>query len=298
MTDITQKISSLRTASARGVVACSAETLLEIEKNALPKGNLFDVARAAGLLGAKNTDRLIPHCHPVRIDSLDITFSLTDKGIVIEAVAQSIDKTGIEMEVLTAVSVTALTIYDLLKPLDKNLSITDIKLTGKTGGKKYYKNDQNFRASILVVSDSIFLGQGKDKSGSLIAQILQTYHVPVTETVIVPDSMEEIQKSIKNNNSDIYFITGGTGVSPRDITFESIYPLIEKRLPGVEEAMRSFGQSRNQRAMLSRSLVGFMGKTLVICLPGSSSGVRESLLAILPELFHAIDIHRGNTHHT
>ena len=150
MRDITHKAITLRTAKAIGVLFCSAETLKLIREDRLPKGNLFDVARAAGFLGAKATPQLLPHCHPVAIDGMKMEFEFVDpslhlellgaadagrSGIVITGEARSIGRTGIEMEILTAVSVAALEIYDMLKPVDKQLEIGRIRLLEKKGGK-------------------------------------------------------------------------------------------------------------------------------------------------------------------
>src|SRR5262245_55887997 len=133
MRDITHKQITLRTARATGIIFCSAATIELIRTDQLPKGNLFDVARAAGFIGAKLTPQLLPHCHPVAIDGMDMQFSFLNRedhdedfpdavfsrsGIVITGQAKSIGRTGIEMEMLTAVSVAALEIYDMLKPVD------------------------------------------------------------------------------------------------------------------------------------------------------------------------------------
>ena len=151
MRDITHKQITLRTAKAAGILFCSTETITLIREERLPKGNLFDVARAAGFLGAKQTPQLLPHCHPVTIDGMDIQFEFLDQGIacrtcsakrlyarsgiVIRCEARSIGRTGIEMEVLVAVSVAALEIYDMLKPVDRQLEIGHIRLLEKRGGK-------------------------------------------------------------------------------------------------------------------------------------------------------------------
>jgi cyclic pyranopterin phosphate synthase len=132
MRDITHKQISLRTAKAVGVIFCSPATIELIQKNELPKGNLFDVARAAAFLGAKATPQLLPHCHPVTIDGMNVEFEILNKelhaelfttsilectGIVIKGEARSIGRTGIEMEILTGVSVAAREIYDMLNPV-------------------------------------------------------------------------------------------------------------------------------------------------------------------------------------
>src|SRR6185437_12534170 len=178
--DITAKQITLRTAKGIGLVLCTKETLELIKSDQLPKGNLFDVARAAAFLAAKNTQHLIPHCHPVSIDGLTISFQYLSPesdyedidnyyqnkhGVVIYVEGKSIGRTGIEMEVLTAVSIAALTIYDLLKPLGKKeVEIAQIKLLDKTGGKsdkaKYSKRPHS--CAVLVCSESTAEGKRQD----------------------------------------------------------------------------------------------------------------------------------------
>ena len=286
-----------------------------IKNNTLPKGNLFDVAKAAGFLAAKNTQNLIPHCHPVSIDGLSVDFEIlssTDTsslfnsnnklGVLIVVEGKSIGRTGIEMECLTAVSICALTIYDLLKPLnDAELEISSIRLIQKTGGKtdrqKFFKNGQ--KAAVLVCSDSTFAGKREDKSGVMIKEMLGKYNTEVTAYKILPDEPEQIKKQILEWVAlDIPFIftTGGTGLGPRDKTVEAVSSIIERDADGISEAMRSFGQMRTPLAMMSRSVAGSINHSLIVTLPGSSDGVRESLEAILPAVFHARKMLKGGDH--
>src|ERR1700754_1078833 len=204
MRDITHKQISLRTARAAGILFCSPATIELIRNEQLPKGNLFDVARAAGFLGAKATPQLLPHCHPVAIDGMELEFEFLDKelhtgvfgeavasrtGIVIKGEARSIGRTGIEMEVLTGVSVAALEIYDMLKPVDKVLEIGNIRLLEKKGGKsdreKYLATPPT--CAVLVCSDSTAAGQREDRSGKLVKEMLQAVNAWVKYHVIVPD---------------------------------------------------------------------------------------------------------------
>ena len=207
MKDITSKQITLRTAAAEGKVLCSQKAIDLIRTNSLPKGDLFNIAKAAAMLAAKNTSNLIPHCHPVAIEGMSIEFETFDSkedinlGVVkISVEAKSIGRTGIEMEVLTAVSVAALTIYDLLKPVDKNLSITDIILTNKKGGKsdKKFKVKQGITAAILVCSDSTAEGKREDKSGLIIKEMLLSYGVEIADYKIVPDEKNSIQNAVKD----------------------------------------------------------------------------------------------------
>ena len=301
MIDITHKQISLRTALATGKVICRPETLKRIKDNTLPKGDLFNIAKAAGLLAGKNTHNLIPHCHPVSIDGMDISYEYIDNGVEILVEGKSIGRTGIEMEVLTACSVAALTIYDLLKPIDKEVVITDIKLKNKTGGKSEKKKDidPSLTTAVLVCSDSTSKGEREDKSGKIIKEMLENLGVNVSDYKIVSDDADQIKNTIEDwVKKDIAFIftTGGTGLGPRDNTADVVRSMIEKEILGITEAMRFHGIMRTSHAMHSRSVSGSIKNTIVITLPGSSRGARESLDAILPGVFHGRKMLLGGGH--
>ncbi|TGK79144.1 bifunctional molybdenum cofactor biosynthesis protein MoaC/MoaB [Leptospira noumeaensis] len=304
MNDITGKRTTLRYAEAEGFVYCNAETIKRVKSNNLPKGDLFGVAKAAALLGSKKTSELIPHCHPVPIDSFSIQFEiLEDKNAIrIQTNAKSIGKTGIEMEALTGVTVAALVIYDLLKPIDKEIEITSVRLLDKKGGKtdaQISKFAKGSNAKILVCSDSCFAGKKEDGSGKAIAELLAGEGVEVLEIKIVPDEPKEIQNTVTawaRENIDLIVTTGGTGLGPRDNTTDSIKQILDKEIPGVAEVMRSFGQDRTPFAMLSCSLAGKIKKSIVVTVPGSTNGAKESMTAILPAIFHAKKMMRGEGH--
>ncbi|MGJ4787294.1 bifunctional molybdenum cofactor biosynthesis protein MoaC/MoaB [Leptospira koniambonensis] len=304
MNDITGKKTTLRTAQAEGFVFCKPETIIRIKENTLPKGDLFGVAKAAALLGSKKTSELIPHCHPVSIDSFQIEFEIiSDKNAVrILTTAKSIGKTGIEMEALTGVSVASLVIYDLLKPIDKELEISSIRLLEKKGGKtdsQITKFAAGSKAGILVCSDSTFQGKREDGSGKAILSLLKEHDVETIKSEILPDEPEQIRNTILEWSKlglDLIVTTGGTGLGPRDNTPEAIKGILEQEIPGIAEAMRSFGQDRTPFAMLSRSIAGRIGKTLIVSVPGSTNGATESLQAILPAVFHAKKMMRGEGH--
>ena len=316
MRDISHKQITLRTARAVAIIFCSENSIELIKSNALPKGNLFDVARAAGFLGAKLTPQLLPHCHPVTIDAMDFTFNFINRelhtelftddilnrtGIVILGEAKSIGRTGIEMETLTAVSVAALEIYDMLKPVDTKLEIGNVRLLEKKGGKSDRNRyiEESPSCAVLVCSDSTAKGERDDKSGLLICDMLKKVNGNVLHYKILPDDKEAIQKQIKDwVDDDIQFIftTGGTGLGPRDNTVSAVKEILERDADGITEAMRTFGQMRTPLAMMSRSVAGAIGKTLIVTLPGSPNGAKESLEAILPGVFHARKMMEGGGH--
>jgi cyclic pyranopterin phosphate synthase len=132
MVDVSNKPKVRRTAEAFGKILLNPRTLKLIQENQIKKGDVLTVAKIAGIAGAKRTADLIPLCHNIEIDQVDLDLELTDRSVDIRSRAVCTDKTGIEMEALTAVSVAALTIYDMCKAVDKDMSITDIRLIEKT----------------------------------------------------------------------------------------------------------------------------------------------------------------------
>jgi cyclic pyranopterin phosphate synthase len=308
MRDITHKQITLRKATATGMVFCSKETIELINTNKIAKGNIFEFARSAAFLAAKKTDDLLPHCHPVTIDGMNVDFEIVPEnnsnhgsGILIKAEAKSIGRTGIEMEVLTGVSVAALTIYDMLKPVDKKLEIGSIKLLDKKGGKsdreKFFNTPPS--CAVLVCSDSTAEGKREDNSGKKIIEMLQAYQIGQIEYKIVPDEKKIIQEQIKEwVAKDIHYIftTGGTGLSPRDNTVTAVKEILERDADGITEAMRNFGQMRTPLAMMSRAVAGSIAQTMIITLPGSTDGAREGMEAILPGIFHARKMLKGGGH--
>ena len=137
MVDVSDKAVTARTATAVGAVLMRPETLALVRGGGVKKGDVLSVARLAGIMGAKRTAELIPLCHPLNLTSVEVVLTL-DEGrgaIAIEATAKITDRTGVEMEALTAVSVAALTIYDMCKAVDRDMRIVDVHLTRKTGGR-------------------------------------------------------------------------------------------------------------------------------------------------------------------
>ena len=302
MVPITHKSTTLRKAIAQAIVRVSKpETILAIRNRTVPKGEVLEYARVAGLFAAKRTADMIPDCHPLPIEFTAVRYELGELEIQIQVEIHTIYKTGVEVEAMHAASVVALTMYDMLKPIDKGVSIEQIRLLEKKGGK----SDRNAalgqarRAAILVCSDTLAAGQGQDRSGEVIREKLVQLGITVAEKRIVADEVEAIQDAAKHfvaQGVDLLLVTGGTGLSPRDVTPEALEPLLDRRIPGVEEAIRAYGQQRLATAMLSRSLAGQIGKTLVLALPGSPSGAAEGMDAVFPALLHAFSVLEGARH--
>lgn len=302
MVDITNKINTLREATAQATVSVSLEdTITAIQNNSVPKGNVFEMAKAAGLLGVKNTPLILPDCHPLPIEYTGIEYEIDGLEVHIRMTVKTIYKTGVEVEAMHGASVVALTMYDMLKPIDKGVEIRDIKLLKKKGGKSDFKDRfrTDLTAAVIVCSDTISAGQKEDKAGKAIMAKLEESQVEIKDYVIIPDEKEDIQGRLNtyvDQNLDLVIYTGGTGLSKRDVTPESIQPLLDMEIPGIAEAIRSYGQERMPFAMLSRSLVGVKGQTLVMALPGSTRGAQESVDAVFPFVLHLFRIMKGARH--
>lgn len=302
MVDITAKNTSLRVATAQAIVKVSKpETIAAIKNDTVPKGNVFAMSKAAGLLGVKRTPDILPDCHPLPIEFTGVEFEIHGLEITVLFTVKTIYKTGVEVEAMHGASVVALNMYDMLKPIDKLIEIEHIKLLSKKGGKSDFKESfkSDLKAAVIVCSDTISAGQKEDKAGKAIIEKLDACGVQTTEYHIIPDEKDEIQnktKTFQKQGLDIIIFTGGTGLSARDITPEAIMPLLDRRIPGAEEAIRNYGQNRMPYAMLSRSVVGTIGSTLVLALPGSTNGAKESMDAIFPAILHSFKVLKGIRH--
>src|SRR6476660_9568526 len=195
MVDITHKITTLRTATAQAIVKAAPETIKAMLENKVPKGNVLEVARTAGLFAVKNTSNAIPDCHPMPIEYTGIAFEYVGNSIQIDVTVKTIYKTGVEVEAMHGASIVALTIYDMLKRIDKNVEISTVKLLHKRGGKSDYglKQDLNLKVAVLVCSDSVASGDKEDKAGKITVQKLEKLGLKVSKYDVVPDEIEIIR---------------------------------------------------------------------------------------------------------
>lgn len=304
MVDITHKIITQRTATAQAIVKLGSKATMEaIISKTVPKGDVLEVARTAGLFAVKNTSGSIPDCHPMPIEYTGIDYELLEEEVMINVTVKAIYRTGVEVEAMHGASIVALTMYDMLKPIDKEIEIATIKLVHKKGGKSDFgaKEVPDLNVAIIVCSDSVASGKKEDRAGKVIADKLKKIGLGISNYTIIPDEPSDIQETVNKMceaKKDLIILTGGTGLSSRDVTPEAIIPLLDRRIPGIEEAIRSYGQDRTPYAMLSRSVVGFRGDTLILALPGSTAGAAESIDAVFPSVLHLFKILNGFNHGT
>jgi cyclic pyranopterin phosphate synthase len=304
MIDITHKSPTLRIATATATVKVSKqETINAIKDKTVPKGDVLEMAKTAGLFAVKNTSNSIPDCHPLPVEFTGVEYKIDEesKEITIIITVKTIYRTGVEVEAMHGASIIALTMYDMLKPIDKEIEISTIKLLRKKGGKSDYKKYTQgaVSAAVVVCSDSISKGDKQDRAGLTIKEKLEALQVNVKSYIIIPDEFDEIQslaREYASNGIDLIIFTGGTGLSDRDTTPEAIEPLLDREIPGVAEAIRSYGMDRTPFSMLSRSVVGTINNSLVLTLPGSTNGAKESMDAVFPAALHIFDVLKNKPH--
>ncbi|MBI3534612.1 MAG: cyclic pyranopterin monophosphate synthase MoaC [Deltaproteobacteria bacterium] len=237
MIDVGEKIATQRRAVATGRILMSLETLNKIKNKQMPKGDVLAMAEVAGIMAAKKTPELLPLCHPLAIDSVNISCEFNEQSeqnrafIRVNAEVKCTSKTGVEMEALVAVQTALLAIYDLTKGVDPELYISDVYLKTKEGGKsgkwihpieneKLTENIlpkpnqllQNIRASVLTISDRCFAGEQEDVSGVKIKEFLTQHGAICVDSELVPDEKEKIVHAIlyfcKELKADLIFSNG------------------------------------------------------------------------------------------
>ena len=313
MVDVGDKPVTARRAVAQAVVRMRPEVLAALLDAGGPKGDAFGVARLAGIAGAKRTADLVPLCHPLPLDRVAVELE-ADRvlgEVTIRAEARATARTGVEMEALTAVSAAALTLYDMAKALQRDIVIERVELLEKEGGRSgtWRRGDGDVAASaepaaheaiVVTCSNRSAAGERDDASGpALVAALRDAGWDVEPDAVVVPDDKAAIVATLSrlaDAGHRLILTTGGTGLTPSDVTPAATRRVIDREVPGLAELMRAAGMASTPMAALSRGVVGARGASLIANLPGSPRGATESLDALLPVLRHAIEQLAGGDH--
>ncbi|HEU5325283.1 MAG TPA: bifunctional molybdenum cofactor biosynthesis protein MoaC/MoaB [Candidatus Limnocylindria bacterium] len=313
MVDVGDKPVTRRRAVAGGVVRMRPDVLVTLLDAGGPKGDALVTARLAGIAGAKRTADLVPLCHPLPLDRVDVELTPDSMAgtVSIRATAQATARTGVEMEALTAASVAALTLYDMAKALQRDIVIERIELLEKSGGRSGdYRRDAvaapppvptaEHEAAVVTCSNRSAAGEREDTSGpALVDRLRQAGFDVAPDAHVVADDEERIAAllaTLADAGHRLILTTGGTGLTPTDVTPAATRRVVDRDVPGLAELMRSAGLASTPMAALSRAVVGTRGSTLIANLPGSPKGATESLDALLPVLRHALDQLAGGDH--
>jgi molybdenum cofactor synthesis domain-containing protein len=256
------------------------------------------------LFAVKKTSDMIPDCHPLPVEFTQVSYTFSGLEIHIAVEVHTVYKTGVEVEAMHGASVVALTLYDMLKPIDKGIEISNIRLLSKIGGKSdamklaLEKIVHEIKAVVVVCSDSVSEGTAEDQAGAQVSARLKSMGMQVMPVVVLPDQVEAIQQAVFSYQSEVNLIlfVGGTGLSNRDVTPEAVRPLLTREIDGIMETARRYGQDRMPFAMLSRGVAGMVNETLVITLPGSTKGAMETVDALFPGVLHVFAVKDGQKH--
>ncbi|MDD7044004.1 MAG: bifunctional molybdenum cofactor biosynthesis protein MoaC/MoaB [Peptoniphilaceae bacterium] len=297
MVDISQKSVTIRKAVARGAIRLKEETIEAIKNEKIKKGDVLAIAQVAAINGVKATSTLIPMAHPLLLNGIHVNFSFEDNLLYCEVEVKCQGKTGVEMEALTGVSAGLLTVYDMCKAMDRSMTIENIHLVEKTGGKSGHfhhdkKEEKIYDYAVVIASDTRSSGENQDKCINVFREVMpDNYNLVYTN--IVPDEKEVIKDELiklSDKNIPLIFTSGGTGFSKRDVTPEASREVFDREAESISDAIRLYSKKITNTWMLSRATSGIRKKSLIINLPGSPKAVKESIYAIITSLGHGLDV--------
>ena len=321
MADVRRKRVTARRAVAIGELNAGPAAFAQIVERRLPKGDAMVMAEIAGLQGAKNASQLMPLCHPLPLEYIDVRCEpITERHAVrVYCEVATFARTGVEMEALAGASAALLTLYDLTKPVEPALSIGGVRLLFKEGGKKglwlhpdgmsdaerdHYKPRgvtklDNVSAAVITLSDRASRGEYSDASGPLLVERLRELGANVSDVELHPDEpgpLAERLRTLAEQGVQLVLCTGGTGLGPRDRTPEALAIVADRHIDGIGELFRSESSQHTPLAWLSRAQAVLIDTTLVIALPGSAKAVAQGMDILAPILAHALSMAAGGGH--
>jgi cyclic pyranopterin phosphate synthase len=312
MVDVGNKDESERFARARARVRMSPAAAAAVAAGDGPKGEVLGVARLAGIQAAKQTGQLIPLAHTLELSFVDVSARVDQaRGLVeLEGEARTRARTGVEMEAMTACAVAALTVYDMVKGIERGVAIEQVVLLEKRGGRNDYEREPPAEqhaagdvrrdpaaAALITISTSKAAGAGVDESGPALERLALGLGLEVRGREIVADEREAIEARLRHWSDTagvaLVLTSGGTGLSPTDVTPEATAAVLERDAPGIAEALRAASKPHTGNWMLSRGRAGVRGATLIVNFPGSPASIDECAGELQAPLAHALALVAG-----
>jgi len=338
MVNVGAKDVTARAARAHALVACTPHAQTLLRTGELKKGDALAIARIAAIAATKKTPDLIPLCHPIAITGVNVEVTVVEQGVDLVATVSTADRTGIEMEALTAVTVGALNIIDMIKAVDRSAHIAYARIEHKEGGRSgtWTRNSDGTMThgvgdgvgdgvdgvagnkvpsqtngtqsvqpnphlvGVLTISDRAAAGKRADETGPYITQRVESWGYQAT-AITVPDDVDAIRQAVttmQHEGAWLIITTGGTGISPTDHTPQALEPLITLPLPALTSALQATGVGKAPGALLTRTLAGIMDRTALIALPGSPGAVRDGLDVLETVREHLAEQLAGADHHS
>ncbi|KGI79009.1 bifunctional molybdenum cofactor biosynthesis protein MoaC/MoaB [Oleiagrimonas soli] len=321
MADVRRKRVTARRAVAVGELHAGPEAFPIIVEGRLPKGDARTMAEIAGLQGAKNASQLMPLCHPLPLEFIEVHTEPVPERHAIRVYCEvaTFARTGVEMEALAGASAALLTLYDLTKPVEPALSIGGVRLLFKEGGKKglWLHPDgmtdaerERYRprgparldgvpCAVVTLSDRASAGDYADAAGPLLVERLRALGAETGNATVLPDDPDALVARLRACADDgvrLVLCTGGTGLGPRDRTPEALAQIADRRVDGIGELFRSESSQHTPMAWLSRTDAVLLGHTLIVALPGSAKAVAQGMDILAPILAHALAMAAGEGH--
>lgn len=287
-----------RTARAEATLRLDTQAHAELENSPV-----LHTARVAGVIAARRAGEVLPYAPDAEVGSLDVTFDWAGDDLHISAHISGLARASLGSRALLACQVCAATIVDML-PGHAHAVVEQAQITEERGGLDglAYHFDPPLKAAVVTISDAVKAGHKEDRAAEIVRQELADLAdqgVSLVDADVLGDDRAAIDAEIRRlvaADVDLVLTVGGTGLAHTDVTVDTVEPMLERSVPGIMEAARAYGQELTPLAFMSRGVAGLIDDTLVVTLPGSRAGARESCEALMPALLHVFKTLRKSRH--